>query len=215
MTVHTTTSATGRRRYAARLPASERRQQILGAALVVVGEHGYRGLTMEAVAREAGVTKPVVYDAFANRDEVMIALLAEEEQRAVAEILQAIGAVPDDLAAVDIVELLLGSVRRVLETVRLRPQAYRLILLQIQGTPAVVRARIDAGRRTVADRVQQLLIRAIRPADGVDTELLALSIVALGEHAAALVLSDPERFPPERFEAGLRQALGALLPPQE
>jgi AcrR family transcriptional regulator len=212
--MHTASTETRRRRpYAARLPAAERRLQILEAALAVVGERGYRGLTMEAVAREAGVTKPVVYDAFANRDEVMITLLAEEEQRAVAEIVQAIGAVPGDAAADDPGELLIGAVRRVLETVRRRPQAYRLILLQIEGTPAVVRERIDAGRGIVTDHVQQILDWAMGPASGVDTELLALSIVALGEHAAGLLLSDPQRFSPERFEAGLRQTLQALLSP--
>lgn len=210
--MHRTGISATRRRYATRLPASERRQQVLEAALVVVGERGYRGLTMEAVARQAGVTKPVVYDAFGNRDEVMIALLAEEEQRAVAEMVQAIGAVPGD-ASVDPGDLLIGGVRRALETVRARPQAYRLILLQTEGTPAVVRERIDAGRRTVTDHVQQILDWATGPAAGIDTELLALSIVALGEHAARLLLSDPERFGPERFEAGLRQTLQALLSP--
>lgn len=207
-----------RRRYAPRLPPGERRAQLLEAALVVLGEHGYRGLTMEGVAREAGVTKPVVYDAFANRDEVMIALLATEERRAVGEILGAVGHVAADEAATDAVTLLVGGVRRVLEVVLARPQAYRLILLQLDGTPAVVRQRIDAGRTTVVGHVRGILEHATRAEgatqdDGrVDTELLALAIVALGEHAATLVLTDPTRFPPERFEASLRHLLRAVAP---
>lgn len=203
-----------RRRYATRLPAPERREQLLEAALDVVGESGYAGLTMEAVARRAGVTKPVVYDAFANRDEVMSTLLAAEEQRAVAELLEAIGDTPSD--PLDLLDSMIGAVSRTLSVIAARPQAYRLMLLQIEGTPPGVRKRIDAGRATVVARVQEILTAATRGHDGtsaIDSELLALGLVGLGENAAVLLLSDPMRFPPERFDATLRQLLPALLPP--
>lgn len=204
------------RRRAPRLPAPERREQLLEAALDVVDEHGYSGLTMEAVARRAGVTKPVVYDAFANRDEVMRTLLAAEEKRAVAELLDAIGILPAGVdAPPDLTAFLLSAVGRALERIAARPQAYRLMLLQIEGTPAVVRARVDAGRATVVARVQQILGWALADADGkvdADVELLALGLVGLGENAAVLLLCDPERFTPERFQATLRQLLDALLP---
>lgn len=204
-----------RRRYAARLPASERRQQLLEAAVAVVDEHGYAGLTMEAVARRAGVTKPVVYDAFANRDEVMRTLLAAEEERAVRELLEAIGPVPRPGEPYELGELLVGAVSRALRTIAARPQAYRLMLLQIEGTPPVVRERVDAGRAALVARVQEILAWATRGPDGtslVDAELLALAVVALGESAAVLLLTQPERFGPERFDASLRQLLDAVLP---
>ncbi len=194
------------------MSAAERREQLLDSALAVVGERGYQGLTMEAVARQAGVTKPVVYDAFANRDQVMIALLAAEEERAVAEILAAIPPPSDTLGPAGLGDLLVGGVGRVLSIVSTRPESYRLILLYTDGTPAVVRERIDAGRRTVTLRIQEILDAALAPELDIDTELLALTVLALGEHAAALLLTDPEHFGPERFEAGLRQALSALLP---
>lgn len=184
----------------------------------VVHDHGYAGLTMEAVARRAGVTKPVVYDAFPNRDEVMRALLADEEQRIVAEMLDAIGAVPTGLPAgadTDIATFLVGAVDRALRVVAARPRAYRLTLLQIEGTPAVVRERIDAGRATIGARVQDVLDWATRRPDGtndVDVELLALAVVGLVEQAAVLLLSDPARFPPERFHASLLQVLKAVTP---
>jgi AcrR family transcriptional regulator len=218
-TVHQTKKTTGsRRRYASRLPAPERREQLLEAAMDVVHEHGYAGLTMEAIARRAGVTKPVVYDAFPNRDEVMRTLLADEEQRVVAEMLDAIGPVPtdEDGTAPDIGGFLVGAVDRALRTIAVRPRAYKLTLLRIEGTPTIVRERIDAGRATIVGRVAEILGWATRGPDGtsdVDVELLALAVVGLGEQAAMLVLSDPERFPPERFHASLRQVLQTVVPP--
>lgn len=204
---------TARRRYAARLPAPERREQLLEVAMEIVGERGYRGLTMEAVAARAGVTKPVVYDAFANRDDVMRALLDAEEQRAVAEILEAIGPPPPPGTVVDAVAFAAASVSRALRVMAARPTAYRLILMQIEGTPAPVRSRVDEGRATVVARVRAILEHATAGPDGeptVDAELLALSLVALGEQAAILLLREPGRFPVERFEASLNALLAGL-----
>lgn len=202
-----------RRRYAARLPAPERREQLLEAAMDLVGERGYQGLTMEAVAARAGVTKPVVYDAFANRDDVMRALLDAEEQRAVAEILDAIGPLPPPGAVVDPVAFAAGGVSRALRVMAARPTAYRLMLMQIEGTPAPVRSRVDEGRARVVAHVQAILEQATAGASGeptVDAELLALSLVALGEQAAILLLSEPARFPVERFEASVGGLLAGL-----
>ncbi|HUE26487.1 MAG TPA: helix-turn-helix domain-containing protein, partial [Solirubrobacteraceae bacterium] len=55
-----------RRRYAPRMPPAERREQLIDAALDVILRHGYGGVSIEAIARTAGVTRPVVYDHFPN-----------------------------------------------------------------------------------------------------------------------------------------------------
>lgn len=69
------------RRRAAHLGPERRRPLILDVALQLFMEHGYRGTSMEAVARAAGVTKPVVYDCFASKADLFGALLEREEQR--------------------------------------------------------------------------------------------------------------------------------------
>src|SRR5919206_3162408 len=66
---------------AAHLGPERRRPLILDAALEVYVEHGYKGTSMQAVADAAGVTKPVVYECFPNKDELLLALLDREEQR--------------------------------------------------------------------------------------------------------------------------------------
>ena len=43
-----------------RLRAAERRSQLVGVARALFAEHGYHGLSMEALADAAGVSKPVL-----------------------------------------------------------------------------------------------------------------------------------------------------------
>lgn len=50
-------------------------QAILAAALKLLLEHGYAAMSMEGVAREAGVGKPAIYRRFANKLELAIAAI--------------------------------------------------------------------------------------------------------------------------------------------
>ena len=45
-----------------------RRRAILGAALKVFSEAGYSGATMDAVALEAGLSKPTLYQYFKSKE---------------------------------------------------------------------------------------------------------------------------------------------------
>lgn len=58
-----------------RMRAPERRQQLLAVARKVFGRRGYHTVTMDSVAREAGVTKPILYDHFPSKRELYLALL--------------------------------------------------------------------------------------------------------------------------------------------
>jgi AcrR family transcriptional regulator len=67
-----------------RLPREQRRRTLLDAGRAIILEGGgYGELTMERVARAAGVSKTLVYDHFAHRRELYLALLAEERVRLV------------------------------------------------------------------------------------------------------------------------------------
>jgi len=70
------------RRYAPRLPPEERREQLLDATLALIAQKGYESVSMEGIARKAGVTKPVVYDLFGSLADLLEALLEREEERA-------------------------------------------------------------------------------------------------------------------------------------
>jgi AcrR family transcriptional regulator len=53
----------------------ERKAQLLAVARKVFGRHGFHEVSMDDVAREAGVTKPILYDHFASKEALYLALL--------------------------------------------------------------------------------------------------------------------------------------------
>jgi AcrR family transcriptional regulator len=57
-------TAPGARR---RLTAAERREKVEAAATELFAERGYRGASVEEIARRSGVTPPVVYDHFPSK----------------------------------------------------------------------------------------------------------------------------------------------------
>lgn len=67
----------GGRNSSVRLPAAERRRQILDVALKTFARSGYHDTSMNAIASEAGVTKPVLYQHFASKHELFELLLTE------------------------------------------------------------------------------------------------------------------------------------------
>jgi AcrR family transcriptional regulator len=60
-----------------RLPAAERRQALVDAALRVFSEGSYAGATTAQIAREAGVSEPILYRHFASKRDLYFACLDE------------------------------------------------------------------------------------------------------------------------------------------
>src|ERR687891_58260 len=119
-------AAVARRRYSPRRPREERREQLLDAALRVLDADGFGALTVEGVAREADLAKTVVYDTFGNREELLRALLAREQERALSALAAAMPTAP---LADDPRQILGEALTTLLEGVREHPETWRLILL--------------------------------------------------------------------------------------
>jgi AcrR family transcriptional regulator len=64
-----------------RLPAGERREAIVRAALRVFTSTSYAGATTAEIAREAGVTEPVLYRHFASKRDLYVACLEQAWSR--------------------------------------------------------------------------------------------------------------------------------------
>ena len=189
---------------------SERREQVIDAALRVIVEQGYAGVSIEAIARTAGVTRPVIYDHFPNLGALLQALIEREERIALSQLGEVIPR-PEVAVAEDPVAVLGSGVRRFLEAVKSRPSTWRIILLPLDGTPAIVREHVETNRARILERLQQLVVwGAGEQADRLDAELAAGSILALAEEAGRRVLTDPRRFPPERYEAFVLAVVGRL-----
>lgn len=60
-----------------RLPAAQRRRQLLDTALVQFAEQGFRGTSMNQIAEAAGVTKPVLYQHFGSKRALFSELLGD------------------------------------------------------------------------------------------------------------------------------------------
>jgi AcrR family transcriptional regulator len=75
----------------ARLRREVRRDALLDTALGIVNADGADAVTMESVAEQAGVSRPLVYKHFANRDELLVALYRRETVAMAAEITAVVG----------------------------------------------------------------------------------------------------------------------------
>lgn len=74
-----------------RLPARERRRQLLDVARDVFAERGFHATSMDDVAEAAGVTKPVLYQHFDNKRALYVELLEDVGRGLLSEIGEATG----------------------------------------------------------------------------------------------------------------------------
>lgn len=190
-----------RRPYAARVPIEERREQLLDAALAIIDREGYDKISIDAIAREAGVTRPVVYGAFDDLGALLGSLLDRQQVRALEQLYAAL---PLDTAN-DIEELLSAAVPALHRMVLADPMTWRAILTSGTAAPAVMQQRIDGDR----ERVRQTIGSFIADWTGkdLDTDVFAHAVLAVLEHFGRLILADPETYSADR----LRRALVSLV----
>lgn len=196
-----------RRPYAPRVPMAERREQLLDAALTIIDRDGYDGVSIDAIAREIGVTRPVVYGAFDGLGPLLSALLDRQQRRALDQLYGALPLTALGRTPAEIVELGVPALHTMLLA---DPVNWRIILSSPASGPDVVRERVDSDRRQVLATVETMIGAVLPP--GADTEVLAHAVLALLEHFARLVLDDPERFTAERLATTARDMLAAWLP---
>lgn len=185
----------------------KRREQLIDAALSVIVEQGYEGVSIEAIARTAGVTRPVIYDHFANLGRLLQALIEREEAYALAQLAEVVPSAPTEG---DPPEVFAAGVRRFLDAVASRPNTWRIILLPPEGTPTVVREHVETNRAQVLERLTQRVAWAVDRAGihgDLDIEICARAMLRLSEEAGRMVLTDPERFSPERYERFARSIM--------
>ena len=180
-----------------RMAAEDRREQLLDVTKAIVDRSGFHAVSIEAVAREAGISRPIVYGHFEDLPRLLEALVLRESARALAQLATVL---PIDLAQGDPREVLLAALHGYLAAAEADPAAWRLVLMPPEGAPGVLREHIARGRTAVLAQ----LAEAVRPGFGPgrespDPELTARMLSALADEAARLLLTDPERYPPERI----------------
>lgn len=182
------------------MSAAERREQLLDVTKTLVGEQGFHGVSIEAIARRAGITRPVVYGHFKDLDELLEAMLEREAVRALSQLAQVL---PTQLGeGGDRRGALLGALRGYLETIQADPVTWRLVLMPPEGAPRMLREQIARGREAVIAVLAQLVGPGLAPdKPSPDPPLTARLLSAVSDEAARLLLTQPDEYPLERLLA--------------
>lgn len=156
---------------------------ILNATLAVISEHGYPGLSMDAVAERAGVSKPTIYRRWASKQEVVLA---------------AVGALSETVPAPDTGSLAddLDAIARGLVAVFSAPSSARLVgslLAEATLDPALAAALRSGFLAARRDAALAALARAARRGEiDPDADLaLAVDQLAAPFYYRLLVTGEP------------------------
>lgn len=180
------------------MPPEERREQLLDATLKLIAKYGYEGVTMEGVARAAGVTKPVVYDLFGTLADLLEALLEREEERALYQLAELMAPPGEDA---DPESVLVDSLKAFMAAVEARPDAWSLILTPPEAMPGRMREVVERERSQIATQLESVVRWGLDKltTEIEDVELLVETIILLVESGARQHLADPKAYPTERL----------------
>ena len=199
-----------RRKYAPRLPREERREQLLDAAMAVLGGCQLHELSMEAVAEAAGVGKPVLYTVFRTRAELVSALLRREHQRGLEQVL---AGMTGDLTEPGPTGAYAATISAFLRVVLENPARWRLILTVPDSAPREYRDDLRRARSSILVQAEQLAKAGIaldKRLTDLDPMLLGHTMLSFAEMLERLAVNDPETYPRERLEEFGRAAMGML-----
>ncbi len=182
---------------AVRMTADVRREQILDVTKAIVGERGFHAVSIEGVARGAGISRPVVYEHFEGLPGLLEALVQREGARALSQ-LRAV--LPAASIAGRPREQLLDALRAYLIAVREDPVTWQLVLMPAEGAPQLLRDQIALGRDQVVAQLAEVVRTGFGPGrESPDPELSARVMSAIADDSARLLLTDPERYPIKRL----------------
>jgi AcrR family transcriptional regulator len=178
-------------------PTSARREatraRLLDGAREVIADQGVHGASVEAICEAAGFTRGAFYSNFSSRDDLVLAIIADDRARILAEIESVLADPPDDpsdiVAAIQERLVDVDSVRRHL--VRTELSLYALRSAEVR--PEFVRVRREFREGFGA------AINAAAAAKGMslllDTELLVRTVEALHDGATMQSMLEPDELP--------------------
>lgn len=180
--------------------APERRTQVLDAFIALVGEHGLEAVTLDQVAQEAGVQRPVIRHFVGNRAELIRQAVDRIAEVYEAEIRTVIGPSPDVGTLLD---TLFGETW--VEGVGGHDAAFDALLLEAAREPGTA----AAVRRAYAVLLDEVASALRRHAPGADESMVrdtAYAITCLAEHNATMIALGH----PMRLSAAARRAAETL-----
>ncbi len=183
-----------------------RREQLLDVTGELALERGFHGVSIEAVARAAGISRPIVYGHFGDLPGLLNALVDREGERATVQLAALLPTEP----AADPREQLLDALRAFLGAVQAEPVRWQLILMPTEGTPEILRERFESERAAVTAQLASVVEPWLGLESSPEPELVARTLQAVAEELARAVLQDPERHSVERMVGFASWALRPL-----
>jgi AcrR family transcriptional regulator len=184
-------------RKSARMSAPERREQLLDVARDMVAERGFHEVSIDAIAKRAGITRPVIYGHFGDLEGMLEALVGREGDRAITQLAAVL---PQEIPADDRIEALLTALRGYLEAVREAPVTWQLVLMPPEGAPEMMREAIAQGRAAVVAQLATAMSGGFGPGrESPDPELTARSASEYADAMARLIITEPDKYPVERI----------------
>lgn len=163
-----------------RLPIDEQRAVVLRAARHVFAEHDFNGATIEAVAREAGVARPLVYDLFGGKTELFVAVVDDAVEQMIARF-------ADQDALVNersIRARVRGPVAAWFDFIREKPDVAAMVRIAEYGGFGPAKTEVAAGRQRIEDglvAVYELMWQPFLPITNAAARVLALMTLSLVE----------------------------------
>lgn len=171
-----------------RLAREERRNRLLDAARQLFGERGYRDTEVEALARLAGVTKPILYRHFpGGKVEVFMAVIDEHVNRLMRVLWEAMAASNDPM------ERLYRGIDAYLSFAQEYPQGFRLMLAATADRDLPAGGRLREVREMIAKGLSNTIADVMRGA-GLAVEgapIYAHALLGAAESVVAWWLETP------------------------
>lgn len=170
-----------------RRPNLEAREKILEAALHLFHERGYRGTSMDDVARAAGVKKPNLFHYYPSKDELAAAVLvcATERQKALIE-----QRLPLDACPFDAIDAMFSEAKdRMSESACCRGCLIGNLAQEVSDLNPRLRAQISSHFQFWTGRIAEVFRRSQgrgKLKRALDPERTARSILALFEGATLI-----------------------------
>ncbi|KGN37560.1 TetR/AcrR family transcriptional regulator [Knoellia subterranea] len=175
---------------APRMSRKDRERQLLDVAEAVFAEHSYQDTTMELIAAEAGITKPVIYDHFGSKENLLVAVVARAREDLLSSTKEAIDAIPPHSPVEDYFR---AGVRAFMEFFERRRGSFR-VYMQESAVAVVAGQDIEqirqAQARDIADRFGDIPQIAAYPMPY--REAMAEIMIATNERVAGWRLRHPE-----------------------
>jgi AcrR family transcriptional regulator len=169
-------------RVRSRLPRAERERQILDTAHAMFAERGFGAVTMDDVAARVGVTKPLLYMYFGNKDRLYLACMERSGDALLAAVADAVG------AAAGPADALREGVRAFFAFVDGDRDAWRVLFDETLPAGGAVALRVVEYRERLLRIVSQsrlaLLPASRRARAATETEALSTALLGAAEALA-------------------------------